>query len=125
MKPFSDKDLRRLVAELKSYAGEFGSPAEAELIERAAGAFEAVLTGTPMDEAFGRKRARGRPKTEKPGKHFELAMRATELRMGGQSWKRVCDQLDFPDQRELQRIVEREWPRVAADIARRVANSLN
>ncbi|MDF0495385.1 hypothetical protein [Bradyrhizobium yuanmingense] len=125
MKPFSDKELQRLVAELKSYAGEFGSPAEAELIVRAACAFEEVLSGTPMDEAFGRKRSRGRPKAGKPGKHFELAKRATEMRLDGQSWRAVCDHLDFPDQRELQRIVEREWPHVAADIARRVANSLN
>lgn len=125
MKPFTDRDIKRVVDELNSYAGEFGSAAEAELIVRTAQAFEAVLAGTAIDIAFGRRRAKGRPKAEKPGKHFDVAKQATEMRMDGKSWKAVCDKLEFPDQRELQRIVEREWPHVAADIARRVVKSLS
>lgn len=123
MKAFSEKDIRRLVAELKSYAAEFGSPGEAELILRTSTAFEAVLAGASMDEAFGRKRKRGRPETGKPGKHFETARRVFHLQSAGRSWTDICDEIEWQgDLRDLQRAFERELPFVLADLAKQIAH---
>ncbi|MDA9539647.1 hypothetical protein ACM41_26465 [Bradyrhizobium sp. CCBAU 21362] len=126
MKPFSDRDIKRLVDELRSYAAEFGSPGEAEVILRAAGAFEAVLAGATLDEAFGRKRKRGRPETGKPGKHFETVRRVFHLQYVGRSWTEICDEIEWQgDLRDLQRAYERELPFVLADLAKQLAHGAN
>jgi hypothetical protein len=121
MTKFTESDFKWLAAQLDEYGEEFQAPCEAELIRRAAEAFRQVSNGQSLDDAFGQKRSRGRPKTGKPGKHFETAQRVFHLRQSGLSWFAVCNEIGFEDQRELQRIFERELPHVLADIAKQLA----
>ncbi len=122
MTKFTSSDFKRLAAHLVEYAAEFQEPAEAELVGRTAEAFRQASEGKSLDDAFGQKRGRGRPRTGKPGKHFELAQRVFHLRQSGLSWVAVCHEIEWQaDQRDLQRILDRELPHVLADMAKRLA----
>lgn len=73
----------------------------------------AVKKGGSLEQALGLRRGKGRPKATGPGKHFQLARQVFILReLRGKSWKTVCDELNFTDQRELQKIYKRERPKV-------------
>ena len=69
--------------------------------------------GGSLEQALGLRRGKGRPKKVGPGKHFKVARQLFILReLQGKSWKTACDELGFPDQRELQKIYKRERPKV-------------
>ena len=57
-----------------------------------------------LERALGLRRGKGRPKKTGPGKHFQVAERVLFLKSQGKSWKKLCDELNFSDQRELQKI---------------------
>jgi hypothetical protein len=65
-----------------------------------------------LEQALGLRRGKGRPKQTGPGKYFQLVGQVFFLKSRGKSWKTVCDELQFPDQRELQKIYKRELPKV-------------
>jgi hypothetical protein len=122
MTKFTKGDFKRLAADLGEYAEEFQTSAEAELIRRTAEAFRQASEGKSLDDAFGQRRGRGRPKTGKPGKHFEIAQRVFHFRQSGLSWMAICREIEWQaDQRDLQRILDRELPHVLADMAKRLA----
>jgi hypothetical protein len=120
MTKFERADFERLARELRAYADEYSIAAQGDHLRRAADAFDQFLEGGSLDEAFGQKKQRGRPKTELPGKHYDIAERAFYLR-GKLSWKDICGTLEIEDQREFQRICEREWPKVARSLAKQLA----
>jgi hypothetical protein len=68
--------------------------------------------GVSLEPALGLRRGKGRPKETGPGKHFHVAQQVFFLRNLGKSWKTVCEELNFADQRELQKIYKRELPKV-------------
>ena len=73
----------------------------------------AVKKGGSLERALGLRRGKGRPKKAGPGKHFKVVRKAFILRqLQGKSWKAVCEELNFADQRELQKIYKRELPKV-------------
>ncbi len=80
----------------------------------------AVRKGGSLELALGIRRGKGRPKKTGPGKHFDVARRVFSLRSQGKSWKKICEELNFTDQRELQKIYERERPKVQRAIADRI-----
>src|SRR5262245_52437736 len=75
-----------------------------------------------MDHALGLRR-RGRP--AKPGKHRDLAIEVARRRFCGESWNKICDDLRFDDQRELQRICERYSEAVSKYFGQKAADRLN
>jgi hypothetical protein len=64
-----------------------------------------------LDQALGLARYRGE-KPSTPGKYFTLAVEVFEMRARGMSWANIAEKTGFDDQRELQRICEREMPHV-------------
>ena len=73
----------------------------------------AVKKGGSLEQALGLRRGKGRPKETGPGKHFQVARQVFFLKgLQGKSWKTVCEELNFTDQRELQKIYKREEPKV-------------
>ena len=82
----------------------------------------AVKKGGSLELALGLRRGKGKPKQIGPGKHFDVARQVFVLReLQGKSWKAVCDELNFPDQRELQKIYKRELPKVLRAYAGEIA----
>ncbi|WP_028136319.1 hypothetical protein [Bradyrhizobium japonicum] len=77
--------------------------------------------GGSLDQALGLARYRGE-KPSKPGKYFTLAVEVFEMRARGMSWNAISEKTGFDDQRELQRICDREMEHVirhyAEDLAR-------
>jgi hypothetical protein len=125
MASFSQKDFQQLILELEGASEEYEKPADGELLMRAAKAFRTFLSGTSLDEAFGQKRARGRPKAARPGKHFDLARRVFLMRHAGKSWNAICDAVGFEDPRELQRIYNRELPHILRSLSDELVMRLN
>ena len=64
-----------------------------------------------LDQALGLARYRGE-KPSKPGKYFTLAVEVFEMRARGLSWKAISEKTGFEDQRELQKICDREMEHV-------------
>jgi hypothetical protein len=85
----------------------------------------AVRAGRSLERALGLRRGKGRPKQGTPGKHFQLVRRAFFLKSIGKSWKMVCEELNIQDQREFQKIYERELPKVQRAIADELVIRLN
>jgi hypothetical protein len=84
-----------------------------ELVRWFVDAVRAAKKGSgSLEQALGLRRGKGRPKETAPGKHFQVAKRVLFLKSRGKSWKTVCDELNFTDQRELQKIYKRELPKV-------------
>ena len=84
-----------------------------ELVRWFVAAVRAAKKGSgSLEQALGLRRGKGRPKETAPGKHFQVAKRVLFLKSRGKSWKTVCDELNFTDQRELQKIYKRELPKV-------------
>jgi hypothetical protein len=78
----------------------------------------AVKKGGSLELALGLRRGKGRPKETGPGKHFQVARQVFVLReLQRKSWKTVCEELNFTDQRELQKIYKREEPKVLRALA--------
>jgi hypothetical protein len=74
--------------------------------------------GGSLEGALGLRRGKGKPKATGPGKHFQVVRQAFFLReLQGKSWKTVCGELNFTDQRELQKIYKRELPKVLRALA--------
>ena len=99
------------------------APSEVERLEFIASSLESYIASEnlpdsekhkkiSLGQAFGVEHKRGNQgATGKPGKHFELAKRATLLRAGGWEWAEICDQLP-PDDKihpdSLRKICDRE-----------------
>ena len=84
-----------------------------ELVRWFVDAVRAAKKGSgSLEQALGLRRGKGRPKETAPGKHFQVAKRVLFLKSRCKSWKTVCDELNFTDQRELQKIYKRELPKV-------------
>jgi len=82
----------------------------------------AVKKGGSLERALGLRRGRGRPKETGPGKYFQVARQVFILKeLRGKSWKTACEELNFSDQRELQKIYKRELPKVLRTLAKEVA----
>ena len=79
-----------------------------------------------LDQALGLARYRGEKPT-KPGKYFTLAVEVFELRFRGMSWSAISKKTGFDDQRELQKICDREMDHeirhYASEIARCVGSN--
>ena len=85
----------------------------------------AVKKGGRLERALGLQRGKGAPKKTGPGKHFQLARQVFTLReRQDKSWKAVCDELNFTDQRELREIYKRELPKVLRAFADEIVLSL-
>jgi hypothetical protein len=81
----------------------------------------AVKKGGSLELALGLRRGKGRPKETGPGKHFQLVRQAFFLKeLRGKSWKKTCEELNFTDQRELQKIYNRELPKVLRAFANEI-----
>ena len=113
------KRLAKLCQQLEDHIDEYKFEADQtgvsfELVRWFVAAVKAAeKAGGSLELALGLRRGKGRPKETGPGKHFQR--RSTGIfprELQGKSWKTVCDELDFPDQRELQKIYKRELPKV-------------
>ena len=112
------KRLTELGQQMEKHLAEYEPHETAVLSELAQWFVDAVKAGGSLELALGLRRGKGRPKNAGPGKHFQVARQVFSLReRQGKSWKTVCDELDFPDQRELQKIYERERPKVLRHLA--------
>jgi hypothetical protein len=80
--------------------------------------------GGSLERTLGLRRGKGRPKKTGPGKHFQVARQVFFLKGLGKSWKTVCEELNFTDQRELQKIYKREEPKVLRALADKIVNRL-
>jgi hypothetical protein len=77
--------------------------------------------GGSLERALGLRRGKGRPKETGPGKHFQVARQVFVLKeLQRKSWKTVCEELNFTDQRELQKIYKRELPKVERAFAHEI-----
>jgi len=74
---------------------------------------EHLISGSDLGQALGLTRGRGRP-ADKPGIYFNLACQVFWKRAEGKSWRTISEETGFEDQRELQKIFERERGRVVA-----------
>lgn len=112
------KRLAKLCQQLEDHIDEYKFEADQtgvsfELVRWFVAAVKAAeKPGGSLELALGLRRGRGRPKETGPGKHFQLVGQVFLLKSRGKSWKTICEELDFPDQRELQRIYKRELPKV-------------
>ncbi|MGB7857164.1 MAG: hypothetical protein WBL48_14840 [Pseudolabrys sp.] len=113
------KWLAKLCQQLEDHIDEYKFEADQtgvsfELVRWFVAAVKATeKAGGSLERALGLRRGKGRPKKTGPGKHFKVARQVFILReLQGKSWKTACNELDFPDQRELQKIYEREQPKV-------------
>jgi hypothetical protein len=118
--------LRKLCEQIQDHLREYEpheTLASAELLQWFLdGATTFLKSGVSLDQSLGLKRKRGRPKLLTPGKHHKLALKVFELRSKKKSWTYIGRALDFEDQRELQRIYERELPFIQKDIASQLAD---
>jgi hypothetical protein len=114
--------MEQIEAHLQEYEPEETLASADLLLWFVAAASASLQTGVSLDQSLGLKRKRGHPKSSKPGKHHDLARKAFIHRSQGKSWKDTCDKLGFSDQRELQRICEREWPHVIKDLGKQLAD---
>jgi hypothetical protein len=94
--PFSKDDFQRLIAELRFYAAEFRTPAQADLIHRTISALEDFTTERvpSLDHAFGLVESRGKRIT---AENFDLACRAYQLKYRDEksrTWAQVEEELD-------------------------------
>ena len=116
--------LAKLCQQLEDHIDEYKfEPDEtgvsAELVQWFAAA---VKKGGSLELALGLRRGKGRPKATGPGKHFEVARQVFVLReLQGKSWQAACGELNFADQRELQKIYKRELPKVLRAYADEIA----
>ena len=113
------KRLAKLCQQLEDHIDEYKFEPDQtgvsfELVRWFVDAVRAAKKGSgSLEQALGLRRGKGRPKEAGPGKHFQLVRQVFFLReLRGKSWKTVCDELNFPDQRELQKIYKRELPKV-------------
>ena len=107
------KWLAELGQQMEKHLAEYEPYETAVSSELAQWFANAVKAGGSLELALGLRRGRGRPKNAGPGKHFKVVRKAFILReLQGKSWKTVCEELNFTDQRELQKIYERELPKV-------------
>ena len=113
------KWLAKLCQQLEDHIDEYKFEADQtgvsfELVRWFVDAVKAAeKPGGSLERALGLRRGRGRPKKVGPGKHFKVVRKAFILReLQGKSWKTVCEELNFTDQRELQKIYKRELPKV-------------
>ena len=77
-------------------------------MEYAANVIGSFLDGKSpsLDHAFGIRKGPGRPKRPL-SKHLKLALQVYELRCRNTSWKKICSDLNFKDERKLRAIAER------------------
>lgn len=123
------RQLRALKeTEQEFMAGRMSAPSISfDLIDLVADAVEQYLGGkkASLDHAFGLRR-RGRPKADLArSKYFALAEKAVLGRMCGRTWRQLCDELNFSDQRELQRIEKRYRTDVLKKFSKQLNDRLN
>ena len=124
------KWLAKLCQQLEDHIDEYKFEADQtgvsfELVRWFVAAVKAAeKDGGSLERALGLRRGKGRPKETGPGKHFQLVGQVFFLKSRGKSWKTVCDELEFSDQRELQKIYKRELPKVLRAYADKIVNRL-
>ena len=108
------KWLAKLSQRLEYHLDEYEFEPDATVVpfELAKWFVSAVKKGGSLERALGLRPGKGRPKETGPGKHFSVARQVFFLKGQGKSWKAICDELNFTDQRELQKIYKRELPKV-------------
>ena len=123
-RPASKADARSRLASLAAHLSEISyASSELRFAKQVIGEFLEDKHRS-LDHAFGIKSTRGRPKPP-PGKHFELARRICEMRRARKSWKRICDELSFPDERKLRAIYGRYHEAIVRHYADKLTARLN
>ena len=124
------KRLAKLCQQLEDHLDEYKFEPDQtcvsfELVQWFVAAVKAAeKDGGSLERALGLRRGKGRPKDTGPGKHFQLVGQVFFLKSRGKSWKTVCEELNFEDQRELQKIYKRELPKVLRAYADEIVNRL-
>jgi hypothetical protein len=110
IKPETIDEAKELLADLavfldKHYSRPFAS-----------NAIQSYLNGTApsLDHAFGLVRSRGAQKRD--SMHRNAVIRAIDMRLEGKTWKRICNELPFDDERELRRMCVKSFAEVASNM---------
>lgn len=108
--PESIDEAKEWLADLAGFLGkQYSRPF-------ASNAIQSYLNGSApsLDHAFGLVRSRGAQKRD--SKHRDTVTRAIGMRLEGKTWKRICDELPFYDERELRRMCVKFFTEVASSM---------
>jgi len=121
-KPESINEAKEWLKELADYLD--GIPNASSRLKFASHAIREHLNGEKesLDHAFGLVRTIGGQK--RTSKNLELALSASRKRRKGVPWKKICDELDFYDERELRRIVEQNHVEIIEEISGEIIDEI-
>lgn len=113
-KPASIEDAREWLQGVADFLDRV--PYASSRLAFAANAIRNFLNGTQpsLDHAFGLVRSRGAQKRD--SMHRAAVTRAIEMRLEGKTWKRICNELPFDDERELRRMCVKSFAEVMGNM---------
>ena len=121
-KPESVDEAKEWLKEVADYLEKV--PHASSRLLFASNAIRSYLNGESksLNHAFRLVRSSGGQK--RTSKNRELALVASKKRRNGMPWKKICDELNFYDERELRRIVEQNHAEIIEIVSKEIMDEI-